>query len=593
MAFTGDLKDLNIVDIIQLIHATRQTGIFFVKGASGESRIVFSNGSIVGANHLDNSVRIGTVLVRTGAITIDDLKQAMDVMKNADKDRMPLLATLIQIGSLKHEDALRGLKKLAEMTICELMSWSTGTFTFDTDPVVVASEGTLDLGVDAQMVLMDALRISDERERDRKEGKEVPSFLALYPDVLPEESSGENKEEHSVVTADDLGLADLDRLEKKIPRPVSETELFDPLEIHGRKVRELLPGFTSSEQEAFFSFLKRSLDRKARPDAAAKQAVRAIVLFSSDALISHSVLSLCNEEGVLVFATDDEQQFDRMVAQCLLAARTPVVVFDDPGIPPKGGSSRDTIAHLRDQVRSKYPTVPVIQFAPLQDSDFILRSYQNGVRAVLPKPFKDDRRQTYINDMVHFLESFRSYVKSFQYGQDDADIYGKKLKDGVTSLRKLTNPSDAALVVLMAVSEMFDRAVTLLVRTSELIGERAIGIGSEKSLGPVPADRLKVQLAKPSVFRDAVEKGRAYYGDKGDTTLRTFFGDIGRPLSPNIVLLPLTCDQKVVAVIYGDFGQKEAAPVRLDMLEILALQAGMVLEHAIFRRQMEKAAQKS
>jgi hypothetical protein len=46
-------------------------------------------------------------------------------------------------------------------------------------------------------------------------------------------------------------------------------------------------------------------------------------------------------------------------------------------------------------------------------------------------------------------------------------------------------------------------------------------------------------------------------------------------------------------MIYGDFGQKEASPVRLDMLEILAQPAGIVLEYALFRRQVAKAAQKS
>ena len=86
---------------------------------------------------------------------------------------MPLLAALMQMGKLKREDALRGLKKLVEMTIVELMSWTKGTFTFDTDAVVVSSEGDeeQDLGVDAQMVLMDALRIFDERERDRARRK--------------------------------------------------------------------------------------------------------------------------------------------------------------------------------------------------------------------------------------------------------------------------------------------------------------------------------------------------------------------------------------------------------------------------------------
>ncbi len=139
---------------------------------------------------------------------------------------------------------------------------------------------------------------------------------------------------------------------------------------------------------------------------------------------------------------------------------------------------------------------------------------------------------------------------------------------------------------------MFERAVTFVVRPSELIGERAIGISSEKSMGPTPADRLKIQLSKPSVFRDVIEKGRVYYGESGDETLRTFFAEIGKPLSPAIVLLPLISDGKVVAMIYGDFGQKEASPVRLDMLEILSLQAGIVLEYAIFRRQVAKTAQK-
>jgi len=592
MAFTGDLEHLPIVDIIQLVHTTRKSGIFSVKGSSGESKIVFRSGSIVSANHIDNSVLIGTVLVKTGAITIDDLKQAMSVMKNADKDRMPLLATLVQMGKLKREDALRGLKKLVVLTIVELMGWTKGTFTFDPDAVVIASDGGQDLGVDAQMVLMDALRIMDERERDRREGKEVPSLKALYADVLPEENATASKGERSTVTADDLGLADLDRLEKKIPRPVSEMEIFDPVEIQRRKIKELLPGFSFEEQEAFVSFLRKSVARKAAPDAAAKQANKAVVVFSNDTLISHSVMSICNDEGVLVFATDDEKDLDRMVAHCLLSEKMPLVVFDNP-VKSEGGFSREKIAGLRDQVRGKYAAVPMIQFASPQESEFILQSYHDGVRAVLPKPSKEGRRETYIQDTIQFLDAFKSYIKSFQYGHDDADICSKKLIDGITSLRGITIPSDAALVVLMAVSEMFERAVTLVVRAPELIGERAIGIGSEKSMGPTPADQLKIQLSQPSVFRDVIDKGRVYYGESGDETLRTFFTEIGRPLSPAIVLLPLISDRKVVAVIYGDFGQKEASPVQLEMLEILSLQAGIVLEYALFRRQAAKAAQKS
>ena len=596
MAFTGDLENLHIVDIIQLVHTTRKSGIFSVKGSKGESKIVFSTGYIVGANHINNSIRIGTVLVKMGVITIDDLKQALAVTKDAAKYREPLLTTLIQMGKLKQEDALKGLKRLVEMTIVELMNWTKGTFTFDTDAIVFSSVGGASSGdmgpdvvLDAQMVLMEALRIFDERERDRLSGKEVPSFEALYADVLPGERARETQGEHSTITADDLGLADIDRLEKKIPRPVSEMEIFDPVEIHRQKIKELLAGFSFEEQEAFVSFLRKSAGRKAAPDAA-HQAGKAVVLFSGDKLIRHSAMTICKEDGVPVFATDDESDLERIVSQCLSAMRMPVVVFDSPA-GPEGGFPEETIVALRNRVKGKYPAIPLLQLASPQEGNFILRSYHNGVWAVLPKPLKEIRRETYVQDTIRFLGAFKAYINGLKERPDTTDRYVKELKKDIKALREIATPSDAALVMLITVADMFERAVTFIVRPSELTGERAIGVSSEKSLGPTHADRLKIPLSKPSIFREVIEKGLAYYGESSDEALKGLFQEIGKPLSPDVVLLPLISDRKVVAVVYGDFGKKEASPVQLDILEILAQQVGISLEYALFRRQMTKTSQ--
>lgn len=602
MAFTGDLEQLPIVDIIQLVHTTRKSGIFSVKGDKGESRIVFSNGYIVGANHINNTDLIGTVLVKSGAITIDDLKQALGAAKDAARDRIPIMAALMRMGKLKREDAQRGLKKLVAITIVELMGWTRGTFTFDTEAAVFSPEGGAssdnveqDVGVDAQMVLMDALRIFDERERDRLNGKEVPSFEELYADVLPEERAVETsgtKREPSTITADDLGLADIDRLEKKIPRPVSEMDVFDPVEIHRQKIKEMLAGFSFEEQEAFVSFLKRSADRKPSPDAAARQAGKAVVLFSGDKLVRHAVMTLCKGDGIAVFATDGELDLERTVSQCLSAMKMPVVVLDSPS-GSEGGFPEETIVALRSRVRAKYPAVPLLQLASPQESNFILRSYNDGVKAVLPKPLKEVRRESYVQDTIQFLGAFTSYISGLQHRPDTTDKYVKELKKDIRSLREIANPSDAALVMLIAVGEMFERAVTFIVRPTELTGERAIGVSSEKSLGPTHADRLKIPLAKPSVFRDVLEKGLAFYGESSDEALKGLFQEIGKPLSQAVVLLPLISDRKVVAVVYGDFGKKEASPVQLDILEILAQQVGISLEFALLRRQMTKASQKT
>jgi len=599
MAFTGDLENLPIVDIIQLVHTTRKSGVFSVKASKGESNIVFSSGSIVGANHINDSIRIGSVLVKMGAITIDDLQQALAAKKDPAQDRVPLMAVLMQMGRLKREDAQRGLRKLVELTIIELMSWTRGTFTFDTEAPVFAPEGgaasggqELEVSVDAQMVLMDALRVFDERERDRAVGKDVPSFEALYPDVLPEERAGGAQGKLSTITADDLGLADVDRLENRIPRSVAEMAVFDPVEIHRQKIRELLPDGSSEEQEAVVAFLRKSAGRKPPPDAAAQQAGRAVILFSGDKLLRHAVMTICKEERVPVFATDDGKDLERIISQCLSSLRMPVVVLDSPA-GSEGGLSEEAVIAQRRRVRRKHPAVPLLQLASLQESAFILRSYDDGVRAVLPKPPKEVRRETYVRDTIQFLGTLTSYINDFQHRPDAADRFVKELKKDVRALREIANPSDAAMVMLASVADMFERAVTFIVRPSDLTGERAVGVSADKSTGPTQADRLKIPFAKPSIFREAVETGLTFYGESSDEALKGLFQEIGKPLSPAVVLLPLISDRKVVAVVYGDFGQKEASPVQLDILEILAQQVGIVLEFALFRRQAAKAAQKA
>ncbi len=47
MSFTGELEHLPIVDILQLLHATRKSGILRLAGRKGESQLVLKDGYIV------------------------------------------------------------------------------------------------------------------------------------------------------------------------------------------------------------------------------------------------------------------------------------------------------------------------------------------------------------------------------------------------------------------------------------------------------------------------------------------------------------------------------------------------------------------
>lgn len=603
MAFTGDLGQLNIVDIIQLLNTTRKSGIFSVKGSRGESRIIFSNGYIVGASHLNNKVRIGTVLVKMKAITVEDLDQALKVQRDAGKDRKPLIATLLDMGKLRGEEASRGLKKLIEITIGELISWTTGTFTLDTETIVVSSECSYpiskmeqQISLDAQMALMDALRIHDEKERDRQAGKTAPAAEELFADVLPS-SEAEMFSQKTPITADDLGLGDLEHLERKIPQFVPVAEIFDPLQIHRQKIKEILSDFPTQEQEAFVSFLERStVSIDARHGSQRQEGgTRGLVMFSEDELLKHSVMTICKDEGVLVFATDGEEELNRIIDQCLTIKILPVLVFDDSET-PDGLFSRKKIISLRQQIKDRYPQVSIVQITTVEDYAFTLQSFHDGIRAVFPRPSRETRKSTFITDTIKFLEAFKYYIKGLFQEQKDPAAAGnllKILKERMRSLRGLNGPADVSLALLQYISEICERSIAFIVRPTELIGEKAMGVYTERDAGPTSAARLKVPLTTPSVFLDLIEKGQFFYGESNDEILKKYlFEKIGAPLRPTVILLPMKSLGKNVTVTYGDFGRKEVPNIQTDVLEILAQEAGLILENTLYRKQLNRVPRK-
>jgi hypothetical protein len=598
MAFTGDLEHLHIVDIIQLLNTTRKSGIFSVTGEKGESsRIIFSNGYIVGASHLNNKVRIGTVLVKEKAITAEDLRLALDVQKKAGKDRKPLIATLIDLGKVNREKAAKGLKKLIEMTLVELVGWNKGIFTLDSDIVSVSPECTYtlsemeqEISLDAQMLLMDALRIYDERERDRTAGTAVTSAEELFEDVLPPEEREQPKTE-SVITADDLGLGDLEHLQRKMPEFVPENEIFDPTEIHRQKIRETLVDFPAEDQEKFVSFLEKySAIRSGGGERQRKdEPAKGILFFSEDELITHSVMTICKAEDVLVFVTEGEEEFLRLIEQCMKIKVLPILVFDDPGKSEKI-MTREKIVELRAHARERYPELAVIQLGLSGDYDFSLQSYLDGARAVLPKPSRGSDKAP-IGDTIVFLEVFRSYASAF-FEEQKLPVRGNdRIGNLNKTLRALREESDASasLTLLKSIAAIFERAIIFIVRPSEIAGDKAVGVFAEKEQGPTSVTRLKISLTKPSIFRDIIEQGTSFHGESNDDSLkRDLFDAIGAPLDPSVTLLPVRSCGKVIMLVYADFGAKEVSPVPTDFLEILAGQAGLTLENAFYRRQLAK-----
>ena len=232
MSFNGDLEHFPLVDVIQLLHMTSKTGILYLKSPKGESQLVFHEGFFVSANHLNNSVRIGKVLVDMNAITQEQLHQALVEQKEAGKNRKPLIATLIEQGMIDKDTAFKGLESLIEMTIVEVLTWGSGSFSLDVSKEYVSDEYRYFpeklhqvILLNAQGILMDSLRIYDEKMRDGSLSKIF--FTEEGNDDTTSYESGSQE-----ITADLLGLDDLDKLDRKIPDVFIGLKERDPVDGH-------------------------------------------------------------------------------------------------------------------------------------------------------------------------------------------------------------------------------------------------------------------------------------------------------------------------------------------------------------------------
>jgi hypothetical protein len=580
VSFTGDLEHLPIVDVIQLLHATRKSGTLNVMGHRGECQLAFRDGFIVSANHPTNNILIGQLLVDNKAISPDVLEHALLEQKEAGENRRPLIAMLIERGDLKKEEGFKGLEILIEMTIVEILTWTKGTFSLNVDRIDISDEYQYfpeklqqEISLNTQSILMDALRIYDERKRDGVLDEED------FAEDLPVKGGAAEQEDSQILSAEMLGLADLDKLEKRIPGVFASLGDQHPSDAHRMQIGGMTSNLTATELEELFVLLEKYESAPAKQRSGQSQAV---ILFSPDELLRYAVTTVCKPAGILVFATNDAGDLDPIIDQYLAKDLVPVLVFDRPE-ESVAASALESTAALRREKMEKYPHLTIIQLTSPLDYAFSLQALGEGVKAILPRPWRDVVRPgEFIEDTARFLEAFRRYLQGTV--EDTGERMIRRLRSGMASLYGLREPSEIAFQLLQLVAETFVRTMTLVVGKEELIAERSIGIG--RAGEPVPG--LRIPLARPSVFRTVVEEGRIFYGSGDDEVLKeSLFAAIGAPCSGKILLLPMKSRGRTVSLTYGDFGPHEASPIRPDLLEILAGHAALVLENAFYRKKVE------
>src|SRR3989339_918545 len=99
MPFEGNLEDLSIVDVIQMLHVSRKSGTLHIQGPGGQASISFRDGGIVAACHPNKEMNIGEILIEMGVIQREVVRQALELQQAHSEDNpQPLVSILIDQG---------------------------------------------------------------------------------------------------------------------------------------------------------------------------------------------------------------------------------------------------------------------------------------------------------------------------------------------------------------------------------------------------------------------------------------------------------------------------------------------------------------
>ena len=175
-------------------------------------------------------------------------------------------------------------------------------------------------------------------------------------------------------------------------------------------------------------------------------------------------------------------------------------------------------------------------------------------------------------------------------GHPDLAAELRTLRGHLESITGEVHTQSVSLKIMEFVAERLDRGVLFLVKPHELQGLGAFGNMSDgDAIGPL-ASNLKLPLEPGSLFRRAIDQRATLLCELGEAAAeKELYARIGRPTPGDALLLPLISVGNVVALVYADNGSTHCEIKEIELLEVLARQAGLVLENALLRKMLSRS----
>ena len=558
MSLVGNLEDLGLGDILQIVSLSRKSGVLSLRSRHREGRIVFLHGQVIRASGNGFRENLGDLLLRKGLVDLATLKKALAQQQILDPP--PLLGSILADKFAVPKEAIDALvKEQIEKIVYSFFGWTEGTFSFALgESVEVASTSfspmqfMLDQGLNPQWLAMEGSRILDEK---RHRGEPL------------EGTEGEELEPAQTLS--------------------SSAEACSETDAPGGAVT---PGYPAAPS---------------------------LLLADDDLYTREKLGQILQSRGfnVRVFGSGGDLL---SALRAGLAEAAPVLVIDLI-MPRMDGSGILGGVELLERVRQEFPALSVMMMTDYPNQEAEEKVRKLGIAAVLEKPKKSELREE--QGLPGLQRLVESIVLQFAPGADRATAPDKLFNLGAEILHELGETGDGGpgkgpqspglhllkgmlqelnkpslgggiiLLILRFASELMNRAVVFLVKEREIVGLGQFGIEVAGKTADARVRQMIVPRQEETIFRQVIEGKVPMKIPLGNSEWDLYLTrQLGGGMPQEVFLGPIISEEKVVALLYGDNLPHDQPIGDTEALEIFLSQAGLAMEKALLERRLRARA---
>lgn len=645
MSLVGNLEDLSLGDILQIISLSQKSGVLALSSELGAGRIVFANGLVQAACVKGEPNNLRDLLVAKGEVDPAGFDASVARARDLDQPVETILARDAGLGPERIEALVH---EAVEAAILEMFTWPSGDFSFDVrteldgdDPVLCLAQG-----MNAQYLAMEGLRLRDERDRDGDsddrdsdgdEDEATQPNVSLAEDPLFGDEPLEVDPEPVESVADVLAASAIDQaeavltleeVEAALPIGDESTEepLVERLDGSSADATDTAPGIETtrapetadtSGAEAFAEAVAtdatsdggsaaeaepaRSAEVLAAeaqgaagasaPISSAEAARMPVVLIDPDVAVLDWVKAAIEGEFARVHVFQQAEQGLARIRQYLIRGQVPLVlVSPEIQIDPLSG-----IRGLGDFVkRLKAQSPRIVVLGLREDEDAAPAAMPNNLNGVLRRP----PRRSLVEQSTPegaaagqvLARALLEILAQTAPGANAASVGGaapaslRALRDATTKLQEASSRGEVLPVVLDFASALFARVAILVVREDTVFAVAGRGIPALE-VDPLGADPA-ISFARPQAgwIHRVLETGAPVVAAPEAEADALLLERFGGDLPKQAYLGPIESGSSVIAVLYGDQSANDAPMPDTHGLEVVLQHAGLALDRAALER---------